>query len=85
MSTNTSGGRRTQSSSMSDFDKLPRAMRVALANADHNWSGSQLYRAYKRRHGAVRTSALAVEFIKQQDAAAHREDAAAGLVCPGQR
>ena len=74
---------------MSEFDKLPKALREALANADHNWSGEQLNRVRRnRRHPhnhKVRTIPDAVAFIKQQDAAKHRADADAGLIMPGQR
>jgi hypothetical protein len=74
---------------MSEFDKLPKAIRVALATADHNWSGEQLNRVRRNRkhphNHKVRTIADAVAFIKQQDAAKHRADADAGLIMPGQR
>jgi Family of unknown function (DUF6525) len=44
----------SQISRMGLFDKLPKCVRQALANADHNWSGAQINRAYKRklRHAA---------------------------------
>jgi hypothetical protein len=72
---------------MSEYDKLPRGMRVALMNADHNWSGEQLYRAYRKRNAKVRTTALAVAFIRDADAKKHVEDTAdfyCGIM-PGQR
>lgn len=71
--------------SMSDFDKLPKALRAALANADHNWSGEQLYRARKRKHPQVRTIPQALAFLKAADVKKHNEDAAAGLIMGGQR
>lgn len=66
----------TVSGKMSEYDKLPKAARVALQFADHNWSGEQLLKAYRRKHPQVRTAALCVAFIKQQDAAKHQADAA---------
>jgi hypothetical protein len=77
---------RLQPGRMSQFDKLPKALRVALANADHNWSGEQLLKARRsKRYEQVRTIPDAIAFIKQQDARKHREDAERGLVCPDQR
>jgi hypothetical protein len=70
---------------MDDFDKLPKALRAALANADHNWSGEQLYRARKRKHPKVRTIPMALAFLKEQDARKHNADAAEGLIMAGQR
>lgn len=75
--------------SMAAFDKLPKALRVALANADHNWSGEQLNSVRRRRshphHYRVATIPLAVAFLKSQDVKKHNADAAAGLVMGGQR
>ncbi len=70
---------------MTIFDKLPKNVRQALANADHNWSGEQLYRAYRRKHPQARTAKACIEFIRFADQIKHIEDAALGLVCPGQR
>jgi hypothetical protein len=68
------------------FDKLPKGMREALANADHNWSGEQLYRHYRKRNPLVRTTALAVAFLAQQDAKRHNADAGEFTgIMPGQR
>jgi hypothetical protein len=63
---------------------LPKAVRQALANADHNWSGEQLYkeRRAKKHQDRIGTIAKAVAFIRGTDVNKHREDAAAGLVCP---
>ena len=73
--------------SMSAFDRLPKALRRALAESDHNWNGEQLYRARKtKRYGdKIGTIKQAIEFIRAQDARKHNQDAAAGLVCGGQR
>jgi hypothetical protein len=74
---------------MSEFDKLPKALRVALANADHNWSGEQLHRVRRKRshphNYKVRTIPLALAFLKEQDARKHNADADAGLILGGQR
>lgn len=69
------------------FDKLPRGMREALANADHNWSGEQLYQHYRKRNPKVRTTALAIGFIRNEDAKKHASDTADFYfgVMPGQR
>lgn len=79
----------TQSGCMHAFDKLPKSLRVALANADHNWSGEQLYHARKNKahpgNAKVRTIALSLAFLKQQDARKHNADAANGLIMGGQR
>jgi Family of unknown function (DUF6525) len=75
------------SGSMEDFDKLPKALRAALRDADHNWSGEQLYHAHKRRHPKVRTVKLALDYLKQQDARKHASDTSDPSfgVMPGQR
>ena len=77
----------TTSGRMTAFDKLPKGLRIALANSDHNWSGEQLLKARrsKRHHDKVGTIAQAAAFIRERDARKHRADAAAGLVCGGQR
>jgi hypothetical protein len=82
---NTQGA--TISGRMSDYDKLPKAARLALQQSDHNWSGEQLYRQYKRKHAQVRTAALCALFIVASDAKKHREDSAdpANSIMPGQR
>lgn len=70
---------------MSGFDALPKALRVALANADHNWSGDQL-NAHRRKHGAKAWPiARCVAFITANDKSKHDHDAARGLVMGGQR
>jgi hypothetical protein len=85
---NTTHGK-TQPSSMDEFDKLPKALRAALANADHNWSGEQLQRVRRKRshphHHKVATIALAIAFIRSQDRDKHASDANAGLIMGGQR
>lgn len=76
------------------FDKLPKALRVALADSDHNWSAghvTQLRRAKTRRilpcgtKVSFATTAEAVTAIKASDISQHTRDADAGLVCGGQR
>jgi collagenase-like PrtC family protease len=68
---------------MDVFDRLPKALRKVLAEADHNWSGEQLYRARKRKHPAVHKLADAIAYIHAADKKAH--DAAECGVMPGQR
>ena len=77
----------TTPASMAAFDRLPKALRRALADADHNWSGEQLYKARraKRHQDQIGTITQAVAFIRAQDARKHNADADAGLVCGGQR
>jgi hypothetical protein len=72
---------------MKAFDKLPKALRHALYYADHNWSGEQLYREHKRRNPKVRTTALALQFLRKEDAKKHISDTADFYcgVMPGQR
>lgn len=71
---------------MGAFDKLPKAVRVALANADHNWSGAQVLKEMrKRKNKRVPNAAGFADFIREHDANKHKRDADAGLVCPGQR
>jgi hypothetical protein len=81
--TNTQG--RTTSGSMEAFDRLPKALRSALANADHNWSGEQLLRARRRKHPSVRTISDTLAFLKAQDKRMHEELAAQGLIPADQR
>jgi hypothetical protein len=72
---------------MAVYDKLPKGMRQALQDADHNWSGEQLYRAYKAKHPKVKTVVLAVAFLKEEDRKKHVRDTAdfnCGIM-PGQR
>jgi hypothetical protein len=71
---------------MDAFDRLPKAVREALRNADHNWSAAQVYHEHKRRKvPAMRTAASIAAFIREQDAAKHHTDAERGLVMGGQR
>lgn len=86
MSANVDGTTRTypadRAENMAAFDKLPRALRQALAESDHNWSAACLLRARRAKHPAVHKLADAAAFIKTQDAAKHAADAAAGRVAP---
>jgi hypothetical protein len=76
-------------SNMNAFDQLPRAMREALANADHNWSArhclTELRKPFYRRRSEFRNAQAGVEFIKMQDKAKHMHDAANGEILEGQR
>jgi Family of unknown function (DUF6525) len=87
MSNNCGPSDRLTGGSMKAFDGLPKAIRQALANADHNWSGQQIARVRraKRFQDKVGTVAQTVATIREQDIAKHRKDAEAGLVCGGQR
>ena len=74
---------------MSDFDKLPKVVREALRNSDHNWSGTSCLEVLRKRKvnrppGANSPKALA-EFIRNQDRIVHKRDAKRGIVCGGQR
>jgi hypothetical protein len=72
---------------MDAFDRLPKAVREALRNSDHNWSAAQCLselRKPKARRRIADAQAL-VAFVTEQDRKAHERGAAAGLVCPGQR
>jgi hypothetical protein len=74
---------------MSDYDKLPRAVRAALADADHNWSGTQALREMRKpkakRRAQCMNAAAMVATIREADAKQHRQDAERGIVCGGQR
>jgi hypothetical protein len=74
---------------MFEFDKLPKALRAALAKADHNWNGEQLQAVRRKRshpaHHKVNTIPKAIEFLQASDKAKHDQDAAAGLIMGGQR
>ncbi len=85
--TNHSGASLT-SGCMKTFDKLPKAVREALASADHNWSGEQLYTAWKRRRvPGMRNSADMIRVIRVNDAKLHARNTADEYfgVMPGQR
>jgi hypothetical protein len=73
-------------SNMAAFDRLPKAVRQALANSDHNWSARQalveLKRPRKRRKAQCMNATALAEFIRQSDKAKHERDAAAGIVAP---
>lgn len=74
---------------MFEFDKLPKALRVALANADHNWNGEQLQAVRRKRshphHHKVNTIPKALAFLQESDKRKHDQDATEGLIMPGQR
>jgi hypothetical protein len=58
---------------MNDFDRLPKGVREALANANQNWNCSQAYRAIKRGvrvNGQLRRykSAEMIKVIHEHDA-----------------
>lgn len=81
-------GPNVTSGSMAVFDKLPKAVRAALADADHNWSGEQLYTAWKRRKvPGLRNSADMIRAIRINDAKLHARNTADFYfgVMPGQR
>lgn len=77
-------------SNMAAYDQLPKAVRRALANSDHNWSARQCLRALRgkgrdargaKAKGANTAKGLAA-FIQQNDASKHARDAAEGIVAP---
>jgi hypothetical protein len=71
---------------MSEFDKLPKAVRVAMHYADHNWSGEQMYRAYRKRNPKARNTAAMIATIRQHDAELHIKTATeTSGIMPGQR
>ncbi|MCP3400389.1 DUF6525 family protein [Bradyrhizobium sp. CCGB20] len=84
--TNTAGVGLT-SGCMHTFDKLPKAVRRALAEADHNWSGEQLYTAWKRRKlPGLRNSEDMIRAIRENDAKVHFKTATeTSGIMPGQR
>ena len=75
----------TTSGRMSEFDKLPKALRQALANADHNYSGEQIHRERRKRGAKALSIAKVIELIAANDKRQHDKDAELGLVCGGQR
>ena len=78
---------------MGAFDQLPKALRQALANADHNWSARMVLQLRRRkatnRIGGMpvsfETTAGAIAALHISDTHKHRKDAAAGIVCGDQR
>jgi hypothetical protein len=71
---------------MEAFDKLPRVLRQALANSDHNWSAAQALAELrkpkaKRRAQCASASIFAAE-ITAMDARKHARDAQEGIVAP---
>jgi hypothetical protein len=78
---------------MEAFDKLPEALRQALASSDHNWSARQVKRlrsakTVKQAFGHMfdfSSARGAIEAILTRDVLKHRRDASDGLVCPDQR
>ena len=75
----------TTSGRMSEFDKLPKALRVALANADHNYSGEQIHRERRKQGAKALSIARVIELITMNDKRQHDKDAALGIVMGGQR
>jgi hypothetical protein len=83
---NTSGIANVRPSSMDAFDKLPKAVRLAMHAADHNWSGEQLYRAYRKRNAKARNTAAMLATIRLADAELHIKTATdTSGIMPGQR
>lgn len=72
-------------SAMEAFDRLPKALRQALAHSEHNWSANQclieLRKPKAKRRAEFASTEKAVAFISAQDARKHVRDAEAGLVC----
>jgi hypothetical protein len=70
---------------MDDYDKLPKVLRQALANSDHNWSGGQclteLRKPKAKRREQFATAERAAQFIAEADAKKHAVDASRGIVC----
>jgi hypothetical protein len=93
MTTNNRGTNRgydaTLAANMAAFDQLPKALRVALAAADFNWSArqclTQLRRTKRNRRPQFANANTAAAFIHEQDIAQHKRDAEAGYICPDQR
>jgi TRAP-type mannitol/chloroaromatic compound transport system substrate-binding protein len=94
MATNAAHGphyRTRKLNNMEAFDRLPKAIRQALANSDHNWSGAQMLHTYRAKRPklyagkVIKGVAAVVDVIAQGDKHKHEADAARGLVCPGQR
>lgn len=64
-----STGISTSGFDMNDFDRLPKAAREALANANHNWNCSQAYKALRtRRYGKRFTQAEFIARVREHDA-----------------
>jgi Family of unknown function (DUF6525) len=71
MSSNTDGTtyRAGLASNMSAFDQLPKLLRQALAQSDHNWSARQILRWLR---GKKATTAVIIAKIKKEDADKNR-------------
>ena len=66
---------------MPDFDKLPPALRGALANAVQNYSGSQILRDMKTQNLTVR---FMIEAIQDCDRGYYVSGVHDGEICGGQ-
>ena len=50
------------------YDRLPKRLRKALAESDHNWSDMQVYRLWKGNKGYTkRTIAEVLEILRKSD------------------
>lgn len=86
MNTNASGHQSL--SLMSDFDKLPRLVRRALADSDHNWASSVVLKELRRRKKGtriLRNAAHAVHEIQRWDDDKNYADYLQGIVPRKQR
>lgn len=66
---------------MRAFDRLPKAIRHALAYSDQNWSAGSIQRERRRKNPKVKDIKDAVAFIAERDRIINTRDAARGLVC----
>ena len=50
------------------YDRLPKQLREALANSDHNWADEQIYNLWKGVHGYKKLGKIEIaEIIKRED------------------
>lgn len=71
---------------MADFDRLPRAVRAALAASDHNWAATVVLKELRaRKNRRILNARHAVKLIVEWDRWKHRQDAGMGMLPSGQR
>lgn len=63
-------------SNMRAFDKLPKCVRTALADADYNWSARQCYDLLrqKEKHPLAQNARMLAQTIRQKDAEARARE-----------
>lgn len=69
----------TPENNLAAFDRLPRSVRAALANADFSWAAAPIRTSFER--GRM-TAAEIVKAIRKWDTDKHKRDVKRGIVAP---